>query len=123
MDAATLRPAGIVEALRALGRGLLARVDDRIDLFAFELHAEKLRLIRIVIWTGAAVFTAFMALTFGSILLVYLFWDSARLAVLGGLTAIYFGAFAIIVWRLRRWLDRQPKPFAATLQIFGRHPN
>ena len=39
-----------------------------------------------------------------------------RLAVLGGLTVIYLGAFATIVVKFRRFLARQPRPFAATLE-------
>jgi uncharacterized membrane protein YqjE len=57
-----------------------------------------------------------MAVTFASITLVYLLWDSARLAALVGLTLLYSGAVVAIVVAFRRHLARQPRPFAATLQ-------
>ena len=108
-------PSGIVGAFRALGDGLIANVQGRIELFSLELQEEKYRLIQTFIWISAAVCTGMLALTFGSFTLVYLFWDSARLAVLGGLTLVYGGALGCICFAFRRYLARQPKPFAATL--------
>ena len=115
------RPAssGFLGSLRALGDGLLATVQDRIELVSVELQEEKIRLIRIFVWICAAVFTGVMAITFASITLVYLFWESARLAVLGGLTVLYSGALLVIMIAFRRYLARQPKPFAATLDEIG----
>lgn len=57
-----------------------------------------------------------MAVTFASLTLVYLFWESARLAVLGGLAGFYAAALVAIIIAFRRFLARQPQPFAATLQ-------
>ena len=88
----------------------------RLELIAIELQEEKLRLIQTFIWISAAVFTGMLAITFASLTLVYLFWVSARLAVLGGLTVLYASAFVAIIVAFRRYLARQPKPFAATLQ-------
>ena len=51
------------------------------------------------IWISAAVFAAMMTLTFASLTLVYLFWESARLAVLGGLTA-FFAAVWLALYAL-----------------------
>ena len=101
--------------MRALGDGLIASVQDRLELFSLELQEEKFRLIQIFIWISAAVFTGMMAVGFASLTLVYLFWESARLAVLGGLTFFYIGALLAIVIAFRRYVARQPKPFAATL--------
>ena len=103
-------------SLRALGDGLMASVQDRLELLSVELQEEKFRLIQTFIWISAAVFTGMMAITFASLTLVYLFWESARLAVLGGLTGLYAGTLVAIVVAFRRFLARQPKPFAATLQ-------
>jgi hypothetical protein len=43
------------------------------------------------------------------------FWQSARLAVLGGLAFLYIAAFVAPMIAFRRYLARQPKPFAATM--------
>lgn len=107
---------GLLGSLRKLGDGMLALLQDRLALFSVELQEEKFRLIQTFIWISAAVFTGMMAVTFASLTLVYLFWESARLAALGGLTLLYAGALIAIVIAFRRYLARQPKPFSATLQ-------
>jgi len=119
MENATSSRPGFLGSFRALGDGLLATVQDRLELFSVELHEEKLRLVQTFIWISAALFTGMMAITFASLTLVYLFWESARLAALGGLTLLYGAVFAAIVAGFRRYLARQPKPFAASLQEIG----
>ncbi len=119
MDQGSPAPAGFLASFRALGDSLLATAQDRLELFSVEVQEEKFRLIRIFLWISAAVFTGMLAITFASLTLVYLFWDSARLAVLGGLTLVYTGALVAIIIAFRRFLARQPHPFAATLQEIG----
>ena len=50
-----------------------------------------------------------MALTFASLTLVYLCWESSRLALL------YTGAPVAIIIAFRRYLARQAHPFAGTI--------
>jgi uncharacterized membrane protein YqjE len=119
METATPGPVGILRSLRSLGDGFLASVQDRLKLLTVELQEEKFRLIQTCVWISAAVFAGMMAITFASLTLVYLFWDSARLAVLGGLTVLYAGALVVIIIAFRRFLARQPSPFAATLHEIG----
>lgn len=109
-------PTGLLGSFRALGDTLVAGLQERLELLSVEVQEEKFRLIQIFVWISAAVFTAMMTLAFASLTVVYLFWESARLAALGGLTLGYAGALAAIVVAFRRYLARQPKPFAATLQ-------
>lgn len=116
MEPTTPAPTGYLNSLRSLGEGILASVQERVELFTVELQEEKFRLIQIFIWISAAIFAGMMAITFASLTLVYLFWESARLAVLGSLTFLYAGTLAAIIVGFRRYLARQPKPFAATLQ-------
>jgi len=117
----TAKPAapGYLASLRTFADGLLGGVRDRIALFAVELQEEKCRLIQSCIWVSAIVFTGLMALGCASVTVVYLFWESARLAVLVGLTALYAGALLAIVFGFRRFLARQPRPFAATLDALA----
>jgi uncharacterized membrane protein YqjE len=116
MDRDPPAPASFMGSLRSLGDGLLASVEDRLELFATELQEEKFRLIQTGIWIFAAAFTGMMAVIFASLTLVYLFWDSARIAVLGGLTAVYAGALVAIVIAFRRFIARQPRPFEGSLR-------
>ena len=116
MDERESSPPGFLESLRGLGNSLLGTAHDRIELFTIELHEEKLRLVQLLIWIGAIGFAAVMALTFVTLTLVYLFWDSARLAVLGGLAFFYVAALTALALAFRRFLARQPRPFDGTLQ-------
>ncbi len=120
MDTQDRDTPGLLGSLRALGDGLLAGVQGRLELFSIELQEEKFRLIRTVVWVAAAVFLGMLALVFASLTVVYLFWDSARLAVLGGLALFHAGALAVVLLALRRFLARQPAPFAATLHEFAK---
>lgn len=119
MDKTPLAERGFAASLRALGDGLFASAQQRLELFSFELKEEKFRVIQTFIWISAAVFTGMMAFAFASLTLVYLFWESARLAVLGGLTITYAGCLAAIIAGFRSFLARQPTPFAATLHEIG----
>lgn len=111
---------GYLSSLRSLGDGLLASVQDRLKLFTIELQEEKFRLVQTFIWISAAVFAGAMAITFASLVLVYLFWESARLPVLAGLALLYTASFVGIIAAFRRYLARQPEPFSATLHEFGK---
>lgn len=115
MDASDPSP-GLLDSIRHFGRGLLASVQDRVELVSLELQEEKFRLIQTFIWISAAIFAAMMAIAFASLTLVYLFWESARLAVLGGLTLAYTGAAVGIIIAFRRFRARQPRPFAGTIE-------
>jgi uncharacterized membrane protein YqjE len=107
---------GLLGSVRSLADNLLGSVHDRIELISVELQEEKQRLIQIFVWISAAIFTGMMAIAFASFTVVFLFWESARLAVLIGLTVLYTGAAIATVMMLRRQIARQPKPFAASLQ-------
>lgn len=119
MESPAPASAGIMGSFRTLGDSLIASVQDRLELVSLELQEEKLRLVQAFFWISAAIFTGMMAVMFASLTLVYLFWDSARLAVLGGLALLYTGALVAIILALRRFLARWPRPFAATLQELG----
>lgn len=115
MESSPPGSAGFMNAFRTLGDGLVAGVQDRFALFGVEFQEEKIRLIQTFIWISAAVFTGMIAISFASLTLVYLFWESARLTVLGGLTGLYTGGLLVIIIAFRRYLAHQPRPFAATL--------
>jgi uncharacterized membrane protein YqjE len=119
MEPAPTAPAGYLAALRSLGENLLAGARDRLELFSLELQEEKFRLIKTFLWISAVAFSGMMAIMFASLTLVYLFWESARLAVLAGLTIFYGITLGALVIAFRRFLARQPRPFAATTSELG----
>jgi uncharacterized membrane protein YqjE len=109
-------PSGLLGSLRGFADGLIGSVHDRFELLAIELHEEKHRLIQILIWISAIVVLALLALVFVSFALVVFFWDTARVAVVGGLAAAYVGGLVALILGFKRYLARMPKPFEGTLQ-------
>jgi uncharacterized membrane protein YqjE len=105
---------GLIESLRNFAESCLAAGQARVELVAVELHEEKLRLMQSFIWICAAVFAAGLTLVFGSLTVVYLCGEEGRLAALGGLTLIYAAVLVALTFTFRRFLARQPLPFAAT---------
>ena len=107
--------AGLLGSLRGLADSLLESARDRIELFAIELHEEKFRVIQLFIWISAAIFSAILAITFASLTIVYLFWETARIAVLGGFAVAYTAIFVAVLIYCRKFIAQQPRPFGATI--------
>lgn len=117
----TAAPAkGLFGALHKLGENLFVILKARAELISLEVQEEKFRLVQIFVWISAVVFTAAMAVSFVSLTIVYFFWESARLAALGGLGAFFSLAFILILLAFRCYLAKQPEPFAATLEEINR---
>ncbi len=116
MDSPSPATPGLIGSLHTLGEALMSTLQDRLELVSVELQEEKFRLIQIFFWISAAVFTGMMTITFASLTLVYFFWETARLAVLGGLTVFYAATLVAIIVGYRRFIARLPVPFLATRQ-------
>lgn len=106
---------GLMASLRGVADALVRTVQDRCELFAVELHEEKIRFVRTLVWVAALTFSAMMALVLGSATVVALCPPEARPVVLGGLTGFYVLGGVGLWLGFRRFLDRQSRPFAATL--------
>jgi uncharacterized membrane protein YqjE len=108
--------AGFIDSLRTFGGSLVATVHDRVELLAVELHEEKYRLIQTLIWAGLGVFSAVMTTSCLTAMLIYIFWETARLTVLTVFALFYGGVSLVVFLQLRRLWARQPRPLEATLQ-------
>ncbi len=115
MEVRTPATSGLLGSLRGLADALLGSARERLELLTLELQEEKYRAIQLFIWISAAIFSAILAITFVSLTIIYLFWEAARLAVLGGFAALYAAAFVGILLYCRKLISRQPKPFEGTL--------
>ena len=82
-------PPGVVESLRHLSGSLAALAQNRIELRMLELHDERIRLPDVMPLTATIVPLAVLATVRVSLLLVVLFRDQHRLAVVAGLTTFY----------------------------------
>lgn len=116
MEAVPPGSSGLLGSLRGFADGLIGSVHDRVALFSVELQEEKHRLVQTFLWASAVVVLAVLALIFASLAVVVIFWETARVGVVVGLTLVYVAAFAGAVVGFRNFLKRQPKPFEATLR-------
>lgn len=105
----------LLSSLRGFTDGLVGSVHDRLELLATELQEEKHRLIQIAIWISAVVLLASLAIVFVSVALLVAFWETARVPIAMGLAGAYVLGLVAVVIGFRRYLARQPRPFAATL--------
>src|SRR3954465_9602735 len=115
MESRAPSPSGLLGNLRGFADGVLGSAHDRLELLAVELHEEKFRLIQIFIWISAIVFLGILSMVFVSFAIVVLLWETARITAICSLAGAYSIGLVATVMGFRRYLQRQPKPFAATL--------
>lgn len=105
----------MVESLRALAGSFAALVHTRIELAVVELREEGERRKEMAVLAAvAAVFLAMAALLF-ALFIVFLFWETHRVAAALGVTVVYLGIGLYALSRLKRLGREAPKPFEATL--------
>jgi uncharacterized membrane protein YqjE len=108
-------PAGILESLRKLGRTGVAVLQNRLELLSIELEEQKARLVKVLVLAGTAIFMGNTALLAMSAAIVVLAGESARLAVLIGLSVVYILAALWAFRALRKELRSAPPPFQDTV--------
>ena len=54
---------GLFSSVRRVADTCVSSVHNRVELLSVELQEEKNRLVRLLLWTGAALFAAFLAIT------------------------------------------------------------
>jgi uncharacterized membrane protein YqjE len=103
--------AGIFDSARKLGRTGVAVLRNRLELLSVELEEQKVRLVRLLILAGAAIFLANIALLTFSAVLVLLAGERARLGVLIALSVVYALGALWAVLALRKEMRSAPHPF------------
>ncbi|HEY5995355.1 MAG TPA: phage holin family protein [Gallionellaceae bacterium] len=106
---------GLLESLRRLGGTLLAILHTRLELLSNEIEEELLRLGQILVYGIVALFLFFMSILVLMIFVVALFWDTYRLQVLGGLTALFLVAGLLVCYALRCAVRQRSKLFSGSL--------
>lgn len=92
-------------SLQRLGDRALGAMQTRLELFAIELQEEKCRFVQTMLLTSAVITLTGTALILLTLTVVVLFWESARTAVLCGLTLLYGVTAGLACWRLFRHLS------------------
>ena len=118
--APSARRDGIRGALAELADALVTLVHTRVELATIEFSEQRDRAAaRVALLVVAAIgFTvAWLAVC---ALVVAEFWDTHRLAALGGVVLFHLAIGLIAIWRARVWGRGDGPPFAATLAEFER---
>jgi uncharacterized membrane protein YqjE len=106
---------GLMESLERLAGTLLAIFQTRLELLSNEMEEERVRIEQMLLYGSVALFFFGLAIMLLTAFIVVLFWDSHRLLVLGGFTALFFVAGLLVLNELRRVVREKSKLFSASL--------
>ncbi len=104
------------ESLKKLSEAVLEVGETRLDLAVLELEELVIRSLHLFFWTAALVFMGVMALTFLSMALLFVFWETNRIVVLAGMGAVYVLAGIGSYFYIRGLVARLSPPFPATIE-------
>ncbi len=94
---------------------LLELLQTRVEIVATEFEEERVRLRELVVFGFLALFFVSVGLTLATLFVVALYWDTHRLAVLGGVALLYLGLGGFAGFCLYRRLKSRPRLFSTTL--------
>ena len=106
---------GLFSSVRRVADTCVSSVHNRVELFALELQEEKIRLVRLLLWTGAALFAAFLAITVITIAVVMLIPDDKQKIAISGFGLLYGIVAIIVALKLRSEVRNAPPPLNDTL--------
>ena len=106
----------MLESLRTAAQALLGALHTRVELAATEMEEQIARLAHLAVYFALALFCLSLAILLGVMLVVVLFWDSNRVAVLAVLSGLFAaGAFGLGL-AARGVARARPRALASTLQ-------
>ncbi|RJX33323.1 MAG: hypothetical protein C4516_01980 [Oxalobacter sp.] len=98
-----------------MARTLIAMMQTRAELLAVEIEEEVLRLFAYLMLSLVALFCFGIAALLAIALIIILFWDTHRIAVVIGLIGVFGVAGVVIMWQLNKRLHNKPRFLSATL--------
>ncbi|KFC72013.1 phage holin family protein [Massilia sp. LC238] len=105
----------ITAAVRRIGANVLDLARTRLELAAIELQEGAQRLFGYLAWAVAAAVLGLFALGLVILFVLVLFWDTHRLAAVGGMAVLFILGTLFAVMRLRAGLAARPPMLPATL--------
>jgi uncharacterized membrane protein YqjE len=101
---------GLLKSLRRLVTTLGAILENRVELFAVELHEQRHRMVELLMLAGGALVLGTLAVVVFSAVLLWLFAEPYRVYAAAGLGVLYLAGAIILVLRLKRRLTAEPFP-------------
>lgn len=119
------RDEGLLGLLRKLTTQLVNILETRAELLAVEFHEEKIRLIKILIWSSASLFLTAIGLVMLTMTVLFSVWDNEqyRFYALILFTIFYLGAAGFGFYKMKKLLLEGELPFAETINQLKRDKN
>lgn len=105
----------LLQSLMGLGRSFVDILANRTEILALDLKEDRLRFVAILLLGACAFFVLAVGVILGLFFLVFCFWESSRLLVLGILMATFLISGVILFFLLALSLKKMPGPFQGTL--------
>jgi len=106
---------GLFESLKTLSGSLVGIVHTRLELLSTDIAEERAHLTSFLVLGLVALFCLGVGVVLLAILIAVAFWDSHRLAALGGLTGFFMIAGAGLAWLALHKARTKPRLFDASL--------
>jgi len=106
---------GLFESLKTLSGSLVGIVHTRLELLSTDIAEEREHLATLLVLGLVALFCLGVGVVLLAILIAVAFWDTHRLAALGGLTGFFMIAGAGLAWLALHKARTKPRLFDASL--------
>jgi uncharacterized membrane protein YqjE len=105
----------VLDTLRGLAQTLIGALHTRLQLISNEIEEQGARIAQMALLWAVAGFCFALAIVLGALLLVVVFWDENRVAVLAVLAALFAGGGAVAIAAARNVSTARPAALEATL--------
>jgi len=106
---------GLLVSIKRLLSTLVSVASTRLQLLANELEEERLHWERMLLYFLLTLFCLGMAVLLLTVFVVALFWDTHRLAVLGGAGGLFLVAGMLLAYALLKIKQRKSTLFSESL--------
>ena len=110
---------GLLGSANHLLAVLVSAAETRVGILATELQEERVRLGRLVLFGGAALFCLGLGIVLLSVFLVVLYWNSDRLAILGLLSGLFLGLGVVNAIVLAVIVRGYKRPLGETVDVLA----
>jgi uncharacterized membrane protein YqjE len=111
---------GLLGSANHLLAVLVSAAETRVGILATELQEERVRLGRLVLFGGAALFCLGLGIVLLSVFVVVLYWNSDRLAILGLLSGLFLGLGVVNAIVLAVIVRGYKRPFGETVDVLAK---
>ncbi len=106
---------GLFDSLKTLAGSVVGIVHTRLELLSTDIAEERAHLTTLLVLGLVALFCLGVGVVLLAILIAVVFWESHRLAALGGLTGFFLIAGAGLAWFATHRARAKPRLFEASL--------